>query len=257
MKGLRIVGILTVLLILPSFVLAQMGGGGGMQGSNSGLRRMANGAMGAGGMTQDLGIGPDGTLYVVRPVQMMSQGSAGNGNRQYAMKQELVAINPANGMLKWRLELTGGRVSEPVFGKDGRIFLALDDGSLMASQGGRSSGNGPGGGGGGMMNPGGATATQANQSRFLVITATATAATILATVTVDSDVLSSPKVVSTGSGAADYVVYVTGLEMPSFDSMSDDRDSIPAGEKTLYAFLPDGKIKFKVTIGKSQAGMMP
>jgi hypothetical protein len=217
---------------------------------------MANEVMGVDGMMQDLGVGPDGTLYVVRPVQMMSPGSGGNATQQYAVKQELVAINPSDGALKWRLELTGGHVSEPVFGKDGRIFLALDDGALMARQGNRSSGNGPGGGG--MMNPGGApAAARSNQSKLLVITATATAATILATVTVDSDVLGSPRVVSTGSGAADYVIYVTGLEMPSVDRMSDDRDSIAAGEKTLYAFLPDGKVKFKVAIGKSQVGMMP
>lgn len=260
MKSLRMAAILIVSSILPSVALAQMGGGGGgTQGSaptDSGLMRMANGAMGAGGMMQDLAVGPDGTLYVVRPVQMMSPGSGGNATQQYAVKQELVAISPADGVVKWRLELTGGHVSEPVFGKDGRIFLALDDGVLMAGQGNRSSGNGSGGGGG-MMNPGGATAPRSNPSRFLVITATATAATILANVAVDSDVLGSPRVVSTGAGAADYVVYVTGLEMPSSDRMSDDRDSIPAGEKTLYAFLPDGKIKFKVAIGKSQVGMMP
>lgn len=250
MKGLRMVVILTVLLMLPFVALAQMGGGSG-----GGLMRMANGVMGAGGMMQDLGVGPDGTLYVVRPVQMMSPGPGGNAIQQYAVKQELVAINPADGVVKWRLELTAGHVSEPVFGKDGRIFLALDDGPLMAWQGGRPSINGAGGGG--MMNPGGPAASRSNQSRFLVITVTATAATILANVAVDSDVLGSPKVVSTGSGAADYVVYVTGLEMPSVDRMSDDRDSIPAGEKTLYAFLPDGKIKFKVAIGKSPVGMIP
>ena len=105
------------------------------------------------------------------------------------------------------------------------------------------------------MNPG--NSAQSNKSRFLVISATATSATITTTVQVDSDIFGAPQVVSTGVGPTDYVVYVTGMEMPSRGSNIDDRDSIPAGEKTLYAFLPDGRLKFKVKIGQTMVGIQP
>jgi hypothetical protein len=132
-----------------------------------------------------------------------------------------------------------------VVGKDGRLFLGVDDGQMMPQ----------GQQGGGMMNPG--NSAQSNRSRFLVISATATSATIARTVEVDSDILGEPQVVSTGVGPSDYVIYVSGMEMPNRGSNVDDRDSIPAGEKTLYAFLPDGNLKFKVKIGQTMVGTRP
>jgi len=45
--------------------------------------------------------------------------------------------------------------------------------------------------------------------------------------------------------------------MPAEGSDFDDRDSIPAGEKTLYAFLPDGNLKFKVKIGQMMVATGP
>lgn len=249
------------LTLLSTIAFAQMGGGmgsgtgaGGMHGSGQpgagmGTGMMgANGMMGAGmgdGMMNDLTVGPDGTVYVVRPVQVQAPMTPGNQSQQYAFKQELAAISPADGTIRWRLELTGSHVSEPVVGKDGKLFLGLDDGQMM-SQGQQ---------GGGMMNPG--NSAQSTKSRLLVISATATSATIMATVQVDSDIFGAPQVVSTGLNPADYVIYVTGMEMPSRGSNADDRDSIPAGEKTLYAFLPDGRLKFKVKIGQTMVGIPP
>jgi len=253
---IRIAAVSVVTLtLLSTIAFAQMGGGmgsgtgnGGMHGSGQPGTGMGSGMMGAGmgnGMMNDLTVGPDGTVYVVRPVQVQAPMTPGNPSQQYAFKQELAAISPADGVVRWKLEFTGSHVSEPVMGKDGKLFLGLDDGQMM-SQGQQ---------GGGMMNPG--NSAQSNKSRFLVISATATSATITTTVQVDSDIFGAPQVVSTGVGPTDYVVYVTGMEMPSNGSNVDDRDSIPAGEKTLYAFLPDGRLKFKVKIGQTMVGIQP
>ncbi len=264
---IRIEVVLALALILSTAAaFAQMGGGmgsgmasGGMHGSgqpgqsgNGGGPGMVGGAgmMGAGmsmgeGMMNDLSVGADGTIYIVRPVQAQAPLTPGNPSQQYAFKQELAAISPADGTVRWKLELTGGHVSQPVVGKDGRLFLGVDDGQMM-SQGQQ---------GGGMMNPG--NSAQSSKSRFLVISATATSATITATVQVDSDILGAPQIVSTGVSPSDYVLYVTGMEMPNRGGNVDDRDSIPAGEKTLYAFLPDGRLKFKVKIGQTMAGTTP
>lgn len=252
--------VLIMLLILsttPAF--SQMGGGmgsgssqGSMHGQGQGGTGSAAGMMGSNGMMggamgngmmNDLAVGPDGTVFVVRPVQAQAPMTPGNQTQQYAVKQELAAISPADGSVRWKLEFTGGHVSQPVIGKDGKLFVALDDGQMMSqSQQ-----------GGGMMNPGNSTAS--NKSRFLVISATATSATITTNVQVDSDVLGTPQVVSTGVNSTDYVIYVTGMEMGNL--RSGDNDTMPAGEKTLYAFLPDGRLKFKVKIGQMMVGEMP
>lgn len=233
------------LILFTAAAFAQMGGGmgsGGMHGSSQpgqsgngvapGMMG-ANGMMGAGmgnGMMNDLTVGPDGTVYVVRPVQVQAPLTPGNPSQQYAYQQELAAVSPADGTVRWKLALTGGHVSQPVVGRDGRLFLGVDDGQMM-SQGQQ---------GGGMMDPG--NTAQPNKSRFLVISATATMATISRTVELDSDILGEPQVAVTGVGPSDYVIYITGMEMPAEGSDFDDRDSIPAGEKTLYAFLPDGNL---------------
>lgn len=260
------IAVVSALALIPFTVaaFAQMGGGmgsgmgsGGMHGSGQagqsgngvGPGMMgANGMMGVGmgnGMMNDLTVGPDGTVYVVRPVQVQAPLTPGNPSQQYAYQQELAAVSPADGTVRWKLALTGGHVSQPVVGKDGRLFLGVDDGQMMPQ----------GQQGGGMMNAG--NSAQSNRSRFLVISATATSATIARTVEVDSDILGEPQVVSTGVGPSDYVIYVSGMEMPNRGSNVDDRDSIPAGEKTLYAFLPDGNLKFRVKIGQTMVGTTP
>ncbi|MFZ5928178.1 MAG: hypothetical protein ACOYX1_12090 [Acidobacteriota bacterium] len=222
------------------------GVGPGMTGVNG--MTGANGMMGAGmgnGMMNDLTVGPDGTVYVVRPVQLLAPLTPGNPSQQYAYQQELAAISPVDGTIRWKLQLTGGHVSQPVVGKDGKLFLAVRGGQVMA-QGQQN---------GGMMNPG--ETDPPNYPRFLVISAAATSATIERTVEVDSDILGEPQVTSTGAGPSDYVIYVTGMEMPGGSATVTDTDSIPAGEKTLYAFQPDGTLKFKVKIGQTMVGVTP
>ncbi len=227
--------------MIATVAFAQMGGMMGGQGNDqmSGMMGGAmGGMMGAGmgnGMANDFAAGPDGTVYVVRAVQAQAPMTPGNPTQRYTFKHELAALSPSDGALRWKLELTGGRVSEPVLGKDGRIFLTLDDGQ-MASQGRQ---------GGGMMGPGGPAG--AGKSRFLVISVSGNSATVATTVELDSDFLSTPKVVSTGLNPADYVVYVTGVDLPE---MTDNRGSMSAGQKILYAFLPEGKLKFKVKISQ-------
>ncbi|MEK7409708.1 MAG: hypothetical protein AAB225_31995 [Acidobacteriota bacterium] len=68
--------------------------------------------------------------------------------------------------------------------------------------------------------------------------------------------LSAPKI-ATGA-AGNYVVYAYGMEMAGMGlHNTDDRDSIPAGERDLYAFGPDGRLKFKVKLSQAQVGIPP
>jgi hypothetical protein len=59
----------------------------------------------------------------------------------------------------------------------------------------------------------------------------------------DSDVLSAPRTATDETG--NYVVYVTGFGMGA-----DDKDAIASGQKHLFAFTPDGRIKFSVKINQ-------
>lgn len=241
--------------VLATVTFAQMGGGMGNgmgNGTGNGMmgpgnstptgtngmgQGMANGmgspmgmsgAMGSREMMDGPTVGPDGTVYLVR--RASTSTSSGQGMMQSttgSSKYELVAISPVNGAAKWKLEVTGTMVSEPVLGKDGKIFLAASD---FVMNGQNQSG--------GMMNPGSSTAAT-GKSRLLTVTAYPTTATISNTITVDSDVLSAPR---TADDSGSYVVYATGFEMGT------DSDAIASGTKTLYAFTPSGQIKFSVKI---------
>jgi hypothetical protein len=134
-----------------------------------------------------------------------------------------------NGSAKWKLEITGTMVSEPVLGKDGKIFLTASD---FVMNGQSQSG--------GMMNTGPSNATT-GKSRLLIVTANPTTASISSTITVDSDVLSAPK---TSDDSGSYVVYATGFKMGA------DGDAIASGTKMLYASTPSGQIKFNVRINE-------
>ena len=192
-------------------------------GSSMGM----SGAMGSREMMDGPTVGTDGTVYVVRLASTST--STGQGMMQSttgSSKYELVAISPVNGSTKWKLEITGTMVSEPVLGKDGKIFLAASDFVM----------NGQSQSGGGMMNSGSSTTTT-GRSRLLIVTAYPTTATVSNTIAVDSDVLSAPR---TADDSGSYVVYATGFEMGT------DSDAIASGTKTLYAFTPGGQIKFSV-----------
>ena len=237
-------------LALTTLTFAQMGGGmgngtgGGMMGpGNSGTPGTTgmnsgqgmgsgmgmSGAMGSREMMDGPTVGPDGTVYVVRlaSTSTTNQGmmNPGTGTPQY----ELVALSPVSGAANWKLAITGTMVSEPVLGKDGKIFMTASDFVM----------NGQTQSGGGMMNPGTTTAST-GKSRLIIVTAYPTTATITATITTDSNVLSAPKI---ADDASSYVVYVTGFEMGA-----DDKDSVASGQKTLSAFTPAGATKFSIKL---------
>ena len=199
------------------------------QGMGSGMGM--SGAMGSREMMDGPTVGPDGPVYVVRQSSAATSNQGIVSPNSSASKYELVALSARDGSANWKLEITGTMVSEPTLGKDGRIFMTASDFAM----------NGTSQSGGGMMNPG--TTITPLKSRLIIVTAGPTAAQITKSVEVDSDVLSAPKAATDESG--NYVIYVTGFEMGI-----DDKDAIASGQKHLYAFTPDGSIKFSVKISQ-------
>lgn len=241
--------VILITAVLATVTFAQMGGGMG-NGTGNGMMSPGNSTpngMGQGmasGMGSAMGmsgamrsremmdgptVGPDGTVYVVRLASTSTSSQGMMSSPTGSVKYELVAISQVNGSAKWRLEITGTMVSEPVLGKDGKIFLTASD---FVMNGQSQSG--------GMMNTGSSNATT-GKSRILIVTAFPTTATITSTITVDSDVLSSPKA---ADDSGSYVVYATGFKMGT------DGDAIAGGTKTLYAFTPSGQVKFSVKINQ-------
>ena len=244
-------------LVPTTLVFAQMGGGmgngnsGGMMGSgNSGTSNMhgqgsgmgagqgmgigmgMSGAMGSREMMDGPTVGPDGTAYVVRLASTSATNQGMMSPSSSTSKYELVAINVRDGSAKWKVEITGTMVSEPALAKDGKIFMTASDFVM----------NGQSQSGGGMMNPG--SSTTSRKSRLLIVTTDLVSARISETVEVDADVLSAPRTATDETGN-NYVVYVTGFEMGA-----DDKDAIGGGQKSLFAFTPDGRIKFSVKINQ-------
>jgi outer membrane protein assembly factor BamB len=248
-------------LVVSTAAIAQMGGmGGGMMGpgapgtpgtpnQNNGMHQgqgngqgMGDALMGA--MNMGMGgremmdgptVGVDGTAYVVRSQAQNTTGTAATA--QY--KHELIAVNVRDGSARWKLEIAGGMISEPALAKDGKIFLTLADFPLTAQNG------------NGMMNPG--TSTSTGKSRLLIVSTEQNAARIAATIEVESDVLSTPKVAVDETG--NYVVYVAGFERSGMGNAGNDSDSIAAGEKHLYAFNPDGRLRFRLKLGEARIGV--
>jgi hypothetical protein len=82
----------------------------------------------------------------------------------------------------------------------------------------------------------------------------ASANRITATIEVESDVLSTPRVALDETGS--YVVYVTGFERGSMgNSNGNENHTIAAGEKHLYAFNPDGRLRFRLKLGEARIGI--
>jgi hypothetical protein len=148
-----------------------------------------------------------------------------------ASTYELVAISVHDGSTKWKLEIAGTMISEPTLAKDGKIFMTASDFAM----------SGQSQSGGGMMTSG--SSTTSHKSRLIVVTADLTSARISNTVEVESDILSAPRAATDETG--NYVVYVTGFEMGA-----NNNDVIAGGQKYLYAFTPDGNIKFSVKISQ-------
>ena len=179
------------------------------------------------GMTDNLAIGSDGTAYVIRPIAPTTSASGTTASWQF----ELDAISPADGSVKWKLQISGGRVSGPVLAADGLIYLTVDNyqkfyanfnfGGLMMTQ----------------------AQAQASDGQVLVISASAGSASIMHTIQTSSNVLSAPRIVTDPSGG--YMVYVLGYDMMDWSSPS--TSFAPAG-KTLYACLSDGSMKFSTKL---------
>jgi hypothetical protein len=209
-------------------MFATMGGTAGM-GSGMGV-----------GMTDDLAVDTDGTVYVVRAVQATS-GSGMNGSTS-AWQFELAAISPVDGSVKWRLTIPGGRISHPRLAKDGRIFLTVDNYQMFTANYKA---------GGWMMGPADA---QASDGQIVIVTHTDRSAAVLRTVQTTSDVLSAPRIVVDAAG--NYLVYVIGYDMMSWSQMPGNGGAafVP-GNKVLLAFAPDGQLRFSTQLG--QTSMMP
>lgn len=229
---------LTLLLMLSSAGLAQMGGGmghgGGMgtgpvTGMSGGM--FMPGGMGMGsGMMNDVSVGPDGTAYVLRRTGQTQPGGMMQPGGVSQTKTELVAIDRLSGTEKWKVAIDAEMVSEPVFAKDGRLFVTAADVLIAQSA---------------------STITVLRKARLLVIKPAGSGATVTST-DVESDVLSAPRIAPDES-----VVYATGFERAGFMGGSNDNDSVPAGQTDLYAFNIDGTRRFKVTIGRAQFNMPP
>jgi outer membrane protein assembly factor BamB len=148
-----------------------------------------------------------------------------------------VAVNPADGTDRWTLPLNGYMFSAPVLAPDGNIFLTDSEPGTMFDW---SSGT---------WVPG--TRGNAGQkSRLFVIAATPASAGIVAQVEIDVDLLSVPAIASDGAGG--YLVYVNTFDMGQPGAMMFGGN--PGVDRYLYAFLPDGTLKFKVALGQMSWG---
>ena len=203
---------------------------------NMGSVPMMGSGMGV-GMTEDLAVSPDGTAYVIRSVATSSPISSNT------WQFELTAITPMDGSVKWTLPIPGGRASSPVLATDGLIYVSVDNYQMFYAN----------------FASGGSMMTQdqalANYGKLLVIAATDRSAAILHTIQTASDVLSIPRTVTDPSGG--YLIYVLGYDMMSWTSMpASGSTTFGPGEKTLYAYRPDGSLKFSVKLSQTGNGMM-
>ncbi len=199
---------------------------------NMGATPMMGSGMGV-GMTDDLTLGPDGTAYIIRSIA--SAQPATGASPSYSWQFEVDAISPVDGSTKWKLPISSGRVSNPVLASDGLIYLSVDNYQMFYSN--FSSG-------GTMMT---APQAQTKDGQILVISATDASASVMRTIQTSSNVLSAPKIVADPAGG--YMVYVLGYDMMSWTSATPSNSATFApGDKTLYAYRPDGSLKFSVKL---------
>lgn len=197
-------------------------GSGGMMGSGMGF-----------GMTGDLAIGSDGTAYAIRAIPSSSSSMMGSSTSQ-AWQYELDAISPANGSILWRLQISGGRVSQPVLTTDGFILLTVDDYQMYQPN--LVTGSW-------MMN---SNQSQSSGGQLLVISHTATSAAIAVKIAIASDMLSAPLLGANPAGG--YLIYVVGYDVTSTQTSSSSSISPP--RKTLYAYTSGGALKFSVNLSQ-------
>jgi hypothetical protein len=185
------------------------------------------------GMTDDLAVAPDGTAYVIRSIASGQPASGGSASSYWQF--ELDAISPVDGSTKWKLPISSGRVSAPVVASDGLIYLSVDNYQMFYAG----------------INSGGSMMTQlqaqAKDGQVLVISASNGSASVMRTIQTSSDVLSAPRIVADPSGS--YMIYVLGYDMLSWTTTSTtDVATFAPGQKTLYAYLPGGSLKFSVKL---------
>jgi hypothetical protein len=223
---------------------AQMGGGtmggGATNGSSNGgmIGGRGNGASGGmtsgsmGGMmfgslagmmggSSGLTIGSDGTLYITRSTEPQNQMSQ-NVNSQ-------VAAIDTNGNAKWTLTVNGG-ASQPALGNDGLLFVTTSDWMSWMYNGG--------------------TRAASTKPNLLIIKPGTTSASIVATVPLQGDIASAPKIATDNAGG--YIVYVVTIDMPDGTMMTNSSSS----GTYLYAFSPSGTQKYRLQLSQGGSGMM-
>lgn len=190
-----------------------MMGGWGMNGSGG---MMGTAGMGVGAMG-NFSVGPDGSAYFVQRTTPTATGQIGQPAQA---NNDLIALDPQTGATKWKLALTGNRISGPVAAKDGQVFLTIGDSAMWSGVG--------------------QTTGSQSAAKLLVVSATGT---VLKTTEVESDFVSAPIL---AGDAPNYVVYVVGYDAGTTGSAG----PIEQSERTLYAYYPDGTLKFKAKLGQ-------
>lgn len=207
---------------VPLGLLAQMNGGL----TGFGMMGQAMSGMGASGPV----FGPDGTAYVLRT---NTGARMTMGTPSAAAGTDLVAINPADGSDRWKLHLSGYILSQPVFAPDGTIFITDSEPGTMFDW---TTG----------MWVARTRGDASQESRLFVIATTPTSVRIAAQTVLDVDMISQPVLAPDGAGG--YLVYVNTFDMGQPGSMMGTGGT--GVDRYLYAFSPDGTIRFKVKLGQ-------
>jgi outer membrane protein assembly factor BamB len=196
---------------------------GGLSGF--GMMGQAMSGMGQGGPV----VGPDGTVYAIR----QTAGGMGMMGAVTKGKTELVAVDPKDGSLRWTLQLDGYMFSEPVLTPDGNIVLTDSEPGMTFD----------------WWNGMWGTSSRGDtgqHSRLLIINVSVNMARVAAQLEIDADMLSRPVVAVDSTG--NYVIYVNSFDMGGQGGMMTGGSY--GGDRNLYAFLPDGTVKFQVKLGQ-------
>ena len=230
---------------LPALCAVQLIFAQGMPGTPSqpgtmmmpGVTGMALGMNGMGMMT----MGADGTFYIVRRLPQTTGGSTTPDPTTY--KSQMVAVNSQDGSTKWTLEIPGVMMSKPALAPDGRLFLT--SGSIAFDHQGIQ---------GGMM--GSQSNSNLSTGKLMVVTADGSSAQIAAQIDVDSHLMATPEFGQNADGS--YTVYMTGFTISQATQQQGmGGSSMADGELDLYAFQPDGTLKYKTKLGDGQMGYGP
>lgn len=231
------IGLATLFAAQLAFAQGMPGGQPGNTMTQSGVTGMGAGMNGMGMMA----LGPDGTIYVLRRVPQTTSGSMMPDSTTY--KSQLIALNGQDGSTRWTLDVPGLMMSRPALAPDGRIFLV--SGSIAFDHQGIQ---------GGMMGSQGNSSL--STAKLIVVTSDQSSAQIAAQVDVDSHLMANPQFGQNADGS--YTVYMTGFTVsPATQQQGMGMSSMADGELDLYAFQPDGTLKYKTKLGDGQMGYGP